>query len=132
LYKGIIMPSVALASLVGAGTFSTAVVPATNTPLTVAATGTVTFAPGSSGYVTGVCFDSISGQVVCGFYDMIRAPESAAGSKSFNIGAVANFPNAANIRIAISTRALDGASPANAPALSAASLMTFAASPNAV
>jgi hypothetical protein len=125
------MPSVQTqtATPVGAGTFSTAVVPPLNMPITVAAGGSVSVT--GSGYLIALITDSISGQIVCGITDMIRPSEILSGVKSFNISISNIFAQAANLQVSISTRPLDGAPLSAAPILGASSLSAFSASATA-
>ena len=126
------MPAIQAQPLQGAGTFQTSVVPPTNTPVTVSASGSISFAPNSTGYITAEVFDSISGGSVTGIADMIRTAEQVSGTKSFNISALAQFSNPASLQVRVNTRQLDGADPQTAPAISSATLSAFAATQVAV
>jgi hypothetical protein len=123
------MPVAQPSQLNGPGTFSQTVVPPTNAPVTVAASGSINVAPNSQGYVVITLSDTISGRVVAGIADMIRPAEQAIGVKNFNLSASSSFTAAVNLVVSVSTRQLDGADPSTAPVISGASLSAFAANP---
>jgi hypothetical protein len=126
------MPSVQTTPLTGPGTFNQPVVPPTNAPVTVAASGQVNVALNSAGYIVVSVTDTISGNVVAAIADTIRPSEQASGVKTFNISATVFFAATTNLQVSVSSRALDGALSASAPAVTGASLAAFAANPVAV
>jgi hypothetical protein len=119
------MPTAALATLAGAGTFSTIEVPALNSPITLAAQGTVSLPVGANGFLVVVVVDEISGVEMCGITDLIRPAEKISGSKAFNIFALTQFATAVSLQVSVRSLALDGVSAG--PVISAASLGTFSA-----
>ena len=115
-------------SLPGAGTFGQAISPPLNTPVTVAASGSVSIPETAEGYISANVIDSISGAGICGVGIIITDEDRASGAKVFNISAGAFFAQAANLQVAVSTRQLDGANATSAPTISGASLSSFSAS----
>jgi hypothetical protein len=121
------MPSVSTPPLTGPGTFSSTVNPATGVPLIISANGTISFSPGSTGYIVVEVLNTVTGGSVCGIADTIRPSEQVSGTKSFNISVSNFFANAASLQISVSARQLDGQSSANAPTISSAALSAFTA-----
>ena len=66
------MPSVT-PPLTGPGTFSSTVNPATGVPLIISANGTISFSPGSTGYIVVEVLNTVTGGSVCGIADTIRS-----------------------------------------------------------